>query len=66
MNPWDDDEAGYDDWVNDLLKNVPDSWDDDASAEQIVGDYLHELEQRVLSLGGSLEKWTDDEAVTTR
>lgn len=64
MNPWGGDEAGYDDWVNDLMKNTPDSWDDDASAEQIVMAYLHELEHRVLALGGSLEKWPSDEAVS--
>lgn len=55
--PWDDDGDGYDDWVNDLMKNTPDSWDDDASAEQIVTGYVHEIERRLLALGGSLERW---------
>lgn len=61
MNPWDGDEAGYDDWVNDLLKNSPESWDGDEAAEWIVGAYLHELERRVLALGGSLERRLDED-----
>lgn len=64
MNPWDGDEAGYDDWLDDLMKNIPDSWDGEDGAESIVMAYLHELESRVLALGGSLEKWPDDRATS--
>lgn len=46
----------YDQFVNDILKNTPDSWDDDVAAEAIALDYVKELESRVTSLGGSLEK----------
>lgn len=46
----------FDGWINDLLKRTPASWDSDLSPECIVNDYLHELERRVLALGGSLEK----------
>jgi len=54
------DKAEFDAWVNNLLKRTPESWDGDASAEYIVGEYLHELERRVLAFGGSLEKHPED------
>jgi hypothetical protein len=41
--------------------SIPESWDDDASADDILERYLLELERRVLALGGSLERWIDDE-----
>lgn len=57
MNPWDDD-TGYDEWIEDLLRNTPESWgSSEGSAESIISDYLHELERRVQALGGSLERW---------
>lgn len=35
----------YDDWVNDLLVNAPESYDGDTSAEDIVTHYVHDLEE---------------------
>jgi hypothetical protein len=50
------DKVELDAWVNNLLKRIPESWDGEGSPESIVSEYLHELERRVLALGGSLEK----------
>lgn len=62
MNPWEDRDADYDNWIEDLLTNTPESWgSSEGSAESIVSDYLHELERRVVALGGSLEQWPEDE-----
>jgi hypothetical protein len=47
-------------FVDDLLKNTPDSWDGDEGAETIAMEYVHELERRVEALGGSLGRWPDD------
>jgi hypothetical protein len=60
VHPWDDNQDGYDDWVNDLLKNAPESWDSDEGAESIVTGYVRALERRVQALGGSLERWPDE------
>jgi hypothetical protein len=54
-------EPNHQTFVNEILLNAPESWDDDASAESIAVDYVHELEQRVTALGGSLERWTESE-----
>lgn len=35
----------YDEWVNELLLNAPESYDDDAAAEEIVVRYVRDLEQ---------------------
>lgn len=37
-------QADYDEWLNELLVNTPDSYDDDASAESIVTDYVRDIE----------------------
>jgi hypothetical protein len=50
----------HDDFVNDLMRNIPDSWDGDEGAESIVMDYVHELERRVEALGGSFERYPDE------
>jgi hypothetical protein len=42
--PWDGDADGYADWLNDLMENMGDEWDDDASAESIVTRYVRWLE----------------------
>ena len=36
----------YDDWVNGLLENAPESFDDDAAAEEIVTRYVRWLEAK--------------------
>jgi hypothetical protein len=50
-------EPEHTDFVNELLKDSPESWDGDEAAETIAIAYVHELERRVLALGGSLERW---------
>jgi hypothetical protein len=50
-----------DEFVNDILSGTPDSWDSDDGAESIAVAYVRELERRVIALGGSLERWTEDE-----
>lgn len=54
-------EPNHQEFINELLTNTPESWDYDAAAEGIVIDYLHELERRVKVLGGTLERFEDDE-----
>lgn len=39
-----DEASEYDAWVNDLLVNAPEAYDDDADAESIVTRYVHDLE----------------------
>jgi hypothetical protein len=58
-----DEEAAYphQQFVDDLLLNTPDSWDGDEGAEYIAVEYVRELERRVLKLGGTLERWPDDD-----
>lgn len=53
---WANNTAAYDDWCNDLLRNAPESWDDDVAQESIITSYVHELERRILALGGTLER----------
>lgn len=54
-------EPNHQEFVNDLLKDAPESWDGDAAIESIAIDYVRELERRVVALGGSLERWPDDQ-----
>lgn len=57
-------------YINDLMdaSSIPESWDDDASANDILKRYFLELERRVVALGGSLEAWPeeDDDGNATR
>jgi hypothetical protein len=50
-------EPQHQEFVNELLKNAPESWDDDAAAESVAVDYVRALEERVVALGGTTEKW---------
>lgn len=43
--------------LNEILKNAPEDWDDDTSQDAIAIAYVHEIEDRLLARGGSLEKW---------
>lgn len=52
----------HDDFVNEILLNAPDSWDDDAAAEAIAIDYVRKLEERLQYLGSTLEKYDASEA----
>ena len=56
---WKDDIEGYDDWLNELLRDTPESWDGDSSAEQIVLEYVRHLEHLVTTAYGNegLERW---------
>lgn len=65
MSTMDDElEAIYprDDFINDLLLNTPESWDGEGSVESVAVDYVRTLEDRVLALGGSLERWPNEES----
>lgn len=50
-------------YINDLMdsSSIPESWDDDASADDILKRYFLELERRVVALGGSLEAWPEED-----
>jgi hypothetical protein len=52
-------EPRHQDFVNEILKNTPESWDGDEAAEHIAVKYVRELELRVTLLGGSLERWVE-------
>ena len=43
-------------FVNEILRGAPESWDGDGSAESIALDYVREIERRLYALGGTLEK----------
>lgn len=47
----------HSDFINEILKNTPDSWDGEESGEWIAVQYVRALEERVVRLGGTLEKW---------
>lgn len=55
------DQRRYDDWVNDLLLNVGDSWDDDSSAEDIISRYVHEMERRLDAANISRDQYIGDD-----
>lgn len=47
-----------DEFVNELLENAPDSWDDDVAAEAIAVDYVRHLEAEVMKTKSlCLHKW---------
>lgn len=50
----------HQEFVNQLLSNTPESWDGDEAAEWIATEYVRELERRVVALGGTLERWTEE------
>lgn len=55
-----------DELIEQLMRNIPQSWESgEGSAESIVINYLREIEQRLLSLGGSLEHWDIVRVCTT-
>jgi hypothetical protein len=52
----------YDDLIEQLQSNIPESWGaSEGSAESICIDYMREIERRLIDLGGSLERWPEDE-----
>jgi len=51
---------GHDEFLNDLLENIPEEWDTDEAAEAIAIDYLRHLESEVKRLGGRFYPWADD------
>lgn len=61
--PADEEEAyPHQQFVNDLLENAPESWDGEDAAESIAVAYVRALEERVVQLGGTTERWPDDDA----
>jgi DNA-binding MarR family transcriptional regulator len=59
------DADGYERFLGDLLRNTPEGWEaSEGSAESIAVEYVHELERRVVALGGSLERHPEDEPVS--
>ena len=48
-------------FLEELFLGMHESWDNDAAGEAIVLDYVHELERRLVALGGSLERWPAEE-----
>jgi hypothetical protein len=45
---------GHDEFIDMLQANIPEEWEaSEDSAESIVLDYVHALEQRVKALGGN-------------
>lgn len=55
-------EADHDAFVEELMKNMPDSWDDDSSAESLCIEYVRQLEFRLDEAGGSLERYPEPES----
>ncbi len=51
----------HDDLIGKLMQNMPESWDADVSPEVICVDYVRELETRLMTAGGSLERWPGDD-----
>jgi hypothetical protein len=47
----------HQEFVNEVLKNAPESWDQDVAAESIALDYVRALEERVVQMGGTTERW---------
>lgn len=45
-----------DELIDQLMRGMPESWDDDVSAESLVIDYVREIERRLVALGGTLER----------
>lgn len=55
---WDDPDVQ--EFTNEILKDAPDSWDDDVAAEAIALDYVAHLVAEVKRLGGCLKKYCWD------
>lgn len=46
--------------INNLMMGIPSSWDGEDSPESICLEYVRAIEWRLLALGGSLEKHSED------
>lgn len=53
--------ADTDKLVMDLMSNMPESWDGEDSADSICVVYVRTLEARLLALGGTCEKCSEDQ-----
>jgi hypothetical protein len=49
----------HDDLIEQLMRDMPDSWDGDESAEHLVVQYVRAIERRLIALGGSLERYPE-------
>jgi hypothetical protein len=50
-------EEQADEFVNAILDQAPEEWDDDAAAESIAVDFVAHLTAEVQRLGGCLKRW---------
>lgn len=50
----------HDDFIDDLMLQMPDSWDGDEGAETLVVQYVREIERRLIAAGGSLARWPEE------
>lgn len=50
----------HQDFVNEVMENAPDEWDDDVAMEAIAIKYVRYLESEVLRRGGRLYPYEDD------
>lgn len=46
--------------IDEIMDGMPESWDGEDAAGAIVLAYIREIEQRLLALGGSLERCPED------
>ena len=59
---WED--PDYQDWLNELGENIPDSYDDDVAMEAIVLRYVRDLEARADTAEAIVRKFLAVEALT--
>jgi hypothetical protein len=57
----------HQEFVAELSKNIPESWDGDEAIEYIIIEYVHQLELRLDEMGGSLERYPrEDQTMETK
>jgi hypothetical protein len=57
--PWDGNHVGYDRWMDDMSRNIDESWDCDSSMEDVVLRYVRSLEARCDMAGVSRSYYSD-------
>jgi hypothetical protein len=60
---WKNDQEGYDLWLEAIMRDMPEGWDADDSAEGIVVAYVRHLERLVTAAYGSAGLERDHEGV---
>jgi hypothetical protein len=51
----------HEDLIESVMRVMPESWGGDESPEFIVTRFVEEITRRLTALGGSLERWPEDE-----